>query len=269
MKSFRIFAAVLISLSIVLAMNSVCFAQPATADTPESQKAFVTFVYGGTSSGEWVIKGTSVTPPAVPVIPGAAFCGWDAPLTNIQNNQQINAVYKPNTLGEAAIEAAKKALPSPAISATGVADPNASPILPLTPTAAVTVPATTAVPATTSTTNATPQPTAEQQQQLLALITAQQQTQQQMTAQKNVVPASASTQPATDGGNAGNFNLYNNVSQQNTTASYVLNTNTMKVHYPSCRDVPKISAENYAVSNAPLSEILSQGYTTCGHCKPH
>ena len=51
-----------------------------------------------------------------------------------------------------------------------------------------------------------------------------------------------------------------------TTASYVLNTNTMKIHYPSCSQVKKIAPQNYATSNATEAELLAQGYTTCGVC---
>ena len=125
MKSFKKITAIVLSLALTFTTGTVCFAQTPTADTPADQKVFVTFVYGGNTKGEWVVKGTNVTPPEVPVIGGTTFCGWSAPLTNIQTTQHIYAVYKPNYLGEAAIEAAKKALPVPATSATNVADPNA------------------------------------------------------------------------------------------------------------------------------------------------
>lgn len=69
-------------------------------------------------------------------------------------------------------------------------------------------------------------------------------------------------------GNGDNFNTYDNAEQQQTTASYVLNTNTHKFHYPSCRSVKKISPENYSTSNGSRDEIISQGYDPCGICKP-
>ena len=125
MKSFKKITALVLSLALTFSTGTVCFAQTATADTPADQKVFVTFVYAGNSTGEWVVKGTNVTPPAVPVIGGSTFCGWSSPLTNIQTTQHIYAVYKPNFMGDAAIEATKKSLPAPAISATNVADPNA------------------------------------------------------------------------------------------------------------------------------------------------
>ena len=67
-------------------------------------------------------------------------------------------------------------------------------------------------------------------------------------------------------GDASNFNLYNNPEQQQTSATYVLNTNTMKIHHPDCKSVPKIKPENYAVTDQSLEELKLQGYTTCGNC---
>lgn len=67
-------------------------------------------------------------------------------------------------------------------------------------------------------------------------------------------------------GNGDNFNTYDNTEQQQTTASFVLNTSSHKIHYPSCRDVPKIAPQNYSTSSQSLDELKAQGYTTCGHC---
>lgn len=49
---------------------------------------------------------------------------------------------------------------------------------------------------------------------------------------------------------------------------YVLNTSDdrKKIHYPSCRDVPNIAAENYLEYSGDLEVYFSQGYTPCGHC---
>lgn len=73
-----------------------------------------------------------------------------------------------------------------------------------------------------------------------------------------------------NGGNSGdsNFNTYNNAGQQDTAATYVLNTDTMKFHRPSCRDVPRISPSNYATSNQSRSYLISCGYSACWHCSP-
>lgn len=50
--------------------------------------------------------------------------------------------------------------------------------------------------------------------------------------------------------------------------SYVLNTSTMKFHKPSCRDVEKISQENYATFDGSRDDVIAQGYDPCGHCNP-
>ena len=68
------------------------------------------------------------------------------------------------------------------------------------------------------------------------------------------------------GGDASNFDTYDIPEQQNTADQWVLNTNTMKIHYPSCKSVKKISPANYATSNLSLQELLNQGYSLCGNC---
>lgn len=50
--------------------------------------------------------------------------------------------------------------------------------------------------------------------------------------------------------------------------TYVLNTSTMKVHTSTCRDVDKISYENYAECD-DLQWAFDNGYEPCGHCHPH
>lgn len=62
------------------------------------------------------------------------------------------------------------------------------------------------------------------------------------------------------------FDTYDIAEQQNTTDAYVLNTSTLKIHHPNCDDVKKIKPENYATSNISEDELISQGYTRCGHC---
>ena len=68
------------------------------------------------------------------------------------------------------------------------------------------------------------------------------------------------------GGDGSNFQTWDNPDQQQTSQNWVLNTNTMKVHYPSCSSVPRIAPHNYATSSAPLDELLSRGYSRCGRC---
>ena len=89
------------------------------------------------------------------------------------------------------------------------------------------------------------------------------------TVSANTNSASTSSDSDTDtaaSDNGDNFNTYDNQEQQNTTEQYVLNTNTMKIHYPGCSSVPKIAPHNYATSSLSVSELEAQGYTTCGRC---
>ena len=65
-----------------------------------------------------------------------------------------------------------------------------------------------------------------------------------------------------------NFNTHDNPDQQQTNASYVLNTSTMKFHYPNCKDVKKIAPDNYATFDGTSDEAQAKGYSSCGHCNP-
>ena len=81
-------------------------------------------------------------------------------------------------------------------------------------------------------------------------------------------PQPAPSTPTNGGnpGNADNFNTYDNSDQQKTEAKYVLNTSSMKIHYPTCSQVKKIAPHNYATTNESEAELLAKGYTTCGAC---
>lgn len=48
--------------------------------------------------------------------------------------------------------------------------------------------------------------------------------------------------------------------------TYVLNTNTHKIHHPNCNSVSKIKPENYATTDKSIDELLNEGYTKCGNC---
>lgn len=67
-------------------------------------------------------------------------------------------------------------------------------------------------------------------------------------------------------GNADNFNTYDNSAQQDTEDKWVLNTNTMKIHYPSCNEVKKIAPKNYSTSNEDKDSLIARGYSMCGRC---
>ncbi len=81
-------------------------------------------------------------------------------------------------------------------------------------------------------------------------------------------PAPAPNPQPSQGGGGSNFNTHDNPDQQQTTASYVLNTSTMKFHFPNCRDVPRIAPENYSTSSESSGTLVSIGYSPCGHCNP-
>lgn len=56
--------------------------------------------------------------------------------------------------------------------------------------------------------------------------------------------------------------------EQPETYDYVLNSNTMKFHYPSCSSVKTIKEKNRHDVNDSRNNIISQGYEPCGRCKP-
>ena len=49
--------------------------------------------------------------------------------------------------------------------------------------------------------------------------------------------------------------------------SYVLNTNTMKIHRASCSSVSQMSEENKGYTN-DYDGAIAQGYVPCKRCKP-
>lgn len=49
---------------------------------------------------------------------------------------------------------------------------------------------------------------------------------------------------------------------------YVLNTNTMKFHYPSCGSADDIKEGNKAYFHGTREELIAKGYDPCGRCHP-
>ena len=145
-----------------------------TVPTMAANQVVAAFIHAGTSEAKTVEQGSNVTAPAVPEIAGYTFCGYDKSLKNLQVNTVFNAVYVPTAVGDTVIAATKASLPTPAVTATTVADPNA---------------ATTA----TATTDAATQ-------QLLQILAAQaasaQQTAQTALTQQNTETPTATTGPA-------------------------------------------------------------------------
>ena len=114
---------------VLSAAMIMAFSVPAMADNATPQ-VYVNFICDGVTSGKYVPSGSNVTAPSVPLHAGFTFCGFDKSLYNVTTNTTYVAVYVNNSLGEEAIRAKKASLPTPAISATTVADPNAAPQIP-------------------------------------------------------------------------------------------------------------------------------------------
>ena len=49
---------------------------------------------------------------------------------------------------------------------------------------------------------------------------------------------------------------------------WILNINTKKIHEQSCSAASTIKEENKSISEKSLDELLNEGYTACGICKP-
>lgn len=52
------------------------------------------------------------------------------------------------------------------------------------------------------------------------------------------------------------------------TITYVLNTNTKRIHYTDCGSVKKIKPENYDTTD-DFDKAIADGFKPCGNCKPH
>lgn len=50
--------------------------------------------------------------------------------------------------------------------------------------------------------------------------------------------------------------------------SYVLNTGSRKFHLPDCSGIDQISEKNKDTFTGTRAELIAQGYTPCGSCKP-
>ena len=57
-------------------------------------------------------------------------------------------------------------------------------------------------------------------------------------------------------------------SNDDTTTTYVLNTNTKKFHYPYCDSVNEMKEKNKQVFTGTREEAIEMGYSPCGRCKP-
>lgn len=53
-----------------------------------------------------------------------------------------------------------------------------------------------------------------------------------------------------------------------TSASYILNKNTKKFHYPSCSSVDRMKESNKEYYTGSRDELINRGYDPCGNCHP-
>ena len=58
------------------------------------------------------------------------------------------------------------------------------------------------------------------------------------------------------------------VAEQMKQADYICNTNTGKFHYPDCKSVRDMKEKNKKVHIGSREELIQQGFSPCGNCKP-
>ena len=56
--------------------------------------------------------------------------------------------------------------------------------------------------------------------------------------------------------------------EQPQGTAYILNTNTHKFHYPTCRSVKQMKEENKQNYTGSRDDVISMGYDACKRCKP-
>lgn len=54
----------------------------------------------------------------------------------------------------------------------------------------------------------------------------------------------------------------------NTEVTYILNTNSKKIHRPECDSVSQMSQRNKKETNQSKEELIQEGYTPCQSCNP-
>ncbi|MBR2806346.1 MAG: MBL fold metallo-hydrolase [Oscillospiraceae bacterium] len=52
------------------------------------------------------------------------------------------------------------------------------------------------------------------------------------------------------------------------TGAYILNTHSMVFHLPTCTQAEKMSERNKALSVKSRDELIAEGYSPCGYCRP-
>ena len=56
--------------------------------------------------------------------------------------------------------------------------------------------------------------------------------------------------------------------EEGPAITYVLNTNTMRFHYPDCRSVKQMKDKNKLIEETTREDLIERGYDPCGNCNP-
>lgn len=62
--------------------------------------------------------------------------------------------------------------------------------------------------------------------------------------------------------------VFEGLEESSAKGQYVLNTNSMKFHYETCDSAQQISEKNRQDYTGTRGDLMSQGYSPCGVCKP-
>ena len=76
------------------------------------------------------------------------------------------------------------------------------------------------------------------------------------------------TPPAADENGSGGATDSDPDGNEDGEITYILNTNSKKIHLPDCSSAASTKPENKAETTKSLAELLEDGYTACGVCKP-
>lgn len=60
----------------------------------------------------------------------------------------------------------------------------------------------------------------------------------------------------------------NTETEEATSSGYVLNTNSKKIHKPTCHSAEKTAEKNKEYTTKTKEELLKEGYTPCKNCNP-
>lgn len=64
-------------------------------------------------------------------------------------------------------------------------------------------------------------------------------------------------------------NIKTNTQTTSSVATYILNTNSLKIHTPTCSAIQDMAQHNRKEYNGDINNLLNQGYTKCKICNPN